>query len=67
MIKLKEQALLERIGQLTVAYEDKVADLRVELTHVSQQNEDLKRQLEESRKPDSTSSSDSPVLEGNIV
>ena len=32
MSNLKEQALLERIGELTVMYENKIADLRVELT-----------------------------------
>lgn len=36
MNSLKEQALLERIGALTVQYEDRIADLRVELTNVSQ-------------------------------
>jgi len=32
MSNLKEQALLQRIGELTVGYEDRIADLRVELT-----------------------------------
>jgi len=40
MAELKEQALLERIGQLTVTYEDRIADLRVELTNMS---EEIKR------------------------
>lgn len=38
MSELKEQALLERIGQLTSEYENKVANLRVELTNKYNEN-----------------------------
>lgn len=41
--ELKIQALRERVAQLTVDYEDKVADLRVELTIVSQELEEYKQ------------------------
>lgn len=34
---LKNQALLERVSNLTAEYENKVADLRVELTVVGEQ------------------------------
>lgn len=39
---LKEQALLERIGELTKTYENAIADLRVALTN----SEEARRQLE---------------------
>ena len=35
---LKEQALLERIGELSSMYENKIADLRVELTNKYNEN-----------------------------
>lgn len=47
---LKAQALLERIGALTSQYENQVADLRVELTLVVNENTELTekvKQLEE--------------------
>ena len=50
MSELKEQALLERIGELTVQYEDKIANLRVELTKMAQaasQTAERIKQLEE--------------------
>jgi uncharacterized protein YeeX (DUF496 family) len=37
---LKVQALLENISNLTTQYENKIADLRVELTETSQQLEE---------------------------
>lgn len=40
---LKIMALRERVATLTAEYEDKVADLRVELTIVSQELEERKR------------------------
>lgn len=41
--ELKIMALRERVAQLTAEYEDKVADLRVELTLVSQELEEYKQ------------------------
>lgn len=41
--QFKVLALRERVAQLTAEYEDKVADLRVELTFVSQELESLKK------------------------
>lgn len=41
---LKIQALLERVSSLTAEYENKVADLRVELTVVSRELESLRKQ-----------------------
>lgn len=46
--ELKVMALRERVAQLTAEYEDKVADLRVELTIVSQELADLKGDSDES-------------------
>lgn len=40
---LKIMALRERVATLTAEYEDKVADLRVELTIVSQELEERKK------------------------
>lgn len=34
--ELKAQALLERVSEITVAYENKCADYRVEITELSQ-------------------------------
>jgi hypothetical protein len=42
---LKIQALKERIAGLTTEYEDKNADLRVELTLVSMERDDLRDRL----------------------
>lgn len=44
--EMKMQALLERIAALTAEYENKVADLRVAYTIVSQEKEELRAQLE---------------------
>ena len=68
MSELKEQALLERIGQLTVDYENKVADLRVALTQVSQERDGLiaaNEQQAEQRVPPTPE--EPKVLEGNVV
>lgn len=43
---LKVQALLERVSSLTTEYENKVADLRVELTVSEQSNAQLVEQVE---------------------
>jgi hypothetical protein len=44
---LKNQALLERIAELTAQYEDKIADLRVALTVQAQQLEDAKKEADD--------------------
>jgi hypothetical protein len=43
---LKNQALLERVSNLTAEYENKVADLRVELTVVGEQLREATEKLE---------------------
>lgn len=55
--ELKVQALLERVSNLTAEYENKVADLRVELTMLSQEVASLR---------DGSSKSDASV-EGVVV
>jgi len=47
---MKMQALLERIAELTAEYENKIADLRVAYTVVSQQLEDANASLAEFKK-----------------
>lgn len=50
---LKIEALLQRVASLTAEYENRVADLRVELTEQAQQNADLQgrvAELEQERK-----------------
>lgn len=49
---LKIQALLEKVGNLTATYENQIADFRVELTLVSQENEALKKKVEELEAPE---------------
>lgn len=49
---LKTQALLERISALTAEYENKVADLRVELTLVSEALRDAQESLKELKAAD---------------
>jgi predicted nucleic acid-binding Zn-ribbon protein len=44
-LKLKVMALRERVANITAEQEDKVADLRVELTLVSQERDSLREQL----------------------
>lgn len=44
---LKAQALLERISSLTMQYENQIADLRVELTRVSEELNSLRSQNQE--------------------
>lgn len=45
--ELKVMALRERVASLTAEYEDKVADLRVELTIVSQERDNLRAEKDE--------------------
>ena len=50
MDDLKYQGLLERVARLTARYEDEIADLRVEVTNLSNQVDKLtqeKKDLEE--------------------
>lgn len=44
--ELKVQALLEKVSNLTTNYENQVADLRVDVTLLSQENNSLKQELE---------------------
>lgn len=45
--ELKVQALLERVSSLTVEYENKVADLRVEVTLLSNQIQATQSEVED--------------------
>jgi uncharacterized coiled-coil protein SlyX len=42
-LQLKNQALLERVSQIVAQYEDRVAELRVDLTLLSNELEELKK------------------------
>jgi len=57
-LELKVQALLERVSTLTADYENKVADLRVELTALAAENASLMQMLEESNRENSEESDD---------
>lgn len=59
--QLKVQALLESLGELTQKYENKVGDLRVEITILRQQNEELRELLTQ------PSGAENGVIEGDIV
>lgn len=59
-MELKAQALLERISSLTMQYENQIADLRVELTRVSEELNSLRSQ---SQAP----SEDREPIEGIVV
>jgi regulator of replication initiation timing len=62
---LKEEALLERVGELTVQYEERVADLRVQLTQVVDELERLREENNNLREAQAQPGPD--VLEGEIV
>lgn len=47
--ELKSLALLERVGELTRSYEDRIADLRVALTEVTNERDELQSALTELR------------------
>lgn len=49
---LKILALRERVAQLTAEYEDKIADLRVELTVTTAELENLTKDAEDGEKSD---------------
>jgi len=49
--QMKAQSLLERVAALTADYENKVADLRVAYTVVSQQLEEANARLAEYEAP----------------
>lgn len=44
--ELKIQALLEKISNMTAQYENQIADLRVDLTIISQDRDQLRAQLD---------------------
>lgn len=46
---LKIQALLDKITELTRNYENNIADLRVEVTIIHQENAELQREIERMR------------------
>lgn len=46
---LKVQALLEKISNLTTNYENQVADMRVDITILGQENQELKAEVESLR------------------
>jgi chaperonin cofactor prefoldin len=49
-LELKNKAFLERISNLTANYENQVAELRVELTLLSQQLDEANKELTELRR-----------------
>ena len=73
-LSLKNQALLERIADLTKNYENTIADLRVTLTQEANRAADLEERLqrEEQMKPAPDYGDDIPdygesVVEGEVV
>lgn len=56
--ELKVVALRERVSELTTAYEDRAADYRVEITLLTNENEELRRRIVELEAPDETESYD---------
>lgn len=57
---LKIQALLERVSSLTTDYENRIADLRVELTEVS-------NELAQERGEPEVSEDEPSIVEGTVV
>ncbi len=45
-LKYKVQALNERVAEITAQYENQVADLRVALTELAMENQELKQSVE---------------------
>lgn len=51
---LKVQALLEKVSSLTTEYTNQIADLRVEVTLVTEERDNLQAQLDELEKASET-------------
>lgn len=71
---LKIQALKESISNLTSNYEEKIADLRVEVTILTQELNNVRTQLEQSlakieelREVDAGVKENSEVVQGEVV
>jgi hypothetical protein len=64
-LELKIQGLLERISQLTTNYENNIADLRVALTMVTNERDQLRQEMTELK--DSEMSFKSPGVVGSEV
>jgi hypothetical protein len=63
---LKEQALLERIAELTVTYEDKDADRRIQITELVNQLEEVQKSYNELIMA-IENSANNQVVEGEVV
>lgn len=60
------EALRERVSELVDNYENKIADLRIEITLLSQENSELKAKLASASGP--TEQKDiGPALQGQLV
>lgn len=60
-LRYKNQALSERIAELTATYENQIAELRVALTEVSMEREELSKRVssqEEGGNDEGTNNSD---------
>lgn len=69
-LKLKVQALNERLAEVTTDSENRIADLRVDLTLMSQQGDQLREQLRQLQQgqDDFNYPDDAPeVLDGELV
>jgi uncharacterized protein YeeX (DUF496 family) len=62
---LKIEALRQRVASLTAQYEDQVADLRVDLTLLSEENENLNKRIQELEAPDATYPEEGPSDDAN--
>jgi hypothetical protein len=51
-MSLKEQALLERFAEMIPAYESRIADLRVEVTNLTQRVNELTAELGQYDEPE---------------
>lgn len=65
-MELKVQALLERISSLTMQYENQVADLRVQLTNVSEERDALQAEKSAGASGD-TGPRGTDVVSGEVV
>lgn len=64
--ELKILALRERISALTTEYEDRTADLRVELTVVSNELDETRRQLAEVQTALQSAQNPVEIVEGTV-